>query len=72
MRFRDDLQIMRDRIAALIQAGASKEQVLTTFELDYGWRSSGCPLSPPTAGCLQFQQIDALILELSALPKDFP
>jgi hypothetical protein len=39
--------------------------VLTVFEMDYGWRSTGCPLSPPTGGCLQFQQIDPLIEELS-------
>jgi glyoxylase-like metal-dependent hydrolase (beta-lactamase superfamily II) len=65
IRFRADLEAMRDRIAALIQAGASKEQVLAVFEMDYGWRSTGCPPSPPTPGCLQFQQMDALIRELS-------
>jgi hypothetical protein len=45
--------------------GASKAQVLATFETDYGWRSTGCPPSPPTPGCLQFQQMDALIGELT-------
>lgn len=65
VKFRADLKAMRDRIAGLIRAGASKQQVLTTFEMDYGWRSTGCPLTPPTPGCLQFQQMDSLIEELS-------
>ena len=64
-RFREDLASMRDRIEALIDMGASKEQVLAVFEADYGWRSTGCPPSPPTPGCLQYQQMDALIDELS-------
>jgi glyoxylase-like metal-dependent hydrolase (beta-lactamase superfamily II) len=64
VKFRADLEAMRDRIAALIRDGASKEQVLAVFEVDYGWKSTGCPPSPPTAGCLQFQQMDALIEEL--------
>jgi hypothetical protein len=55
---------MRTRIAELVRMGASKAQVLATFETDYGWRSTGCPPSPPTPGCLQFQQMDALIAEL--------
>ena len=45
--------------------GATKEQVVATFETDYGWRATGCPPSPPKAGCLQFQQMDALIAELT-------
>ncbi len=65
VRFRADVESMRDRIAALIRSGASKPQVLTVFEMDYGWRSTGCPPSPPTPGCLQFQQMDSLIRELS-------
>jgi glyoxylase-like metal-dependent hydrolase (beta-lactamase superfamily II) len=64
--FRADVAAMRDRISSLIRAGANKQQVLTTFEMDYGWRSTGCPPSPPTPGCLQFQQMDSLIAELSA------
>jgi glyoxylase-like metal-dependent hydrolase (beta-lactamase superfamily II) len=64
VRFRADLEAMRDRIAALIAMGATKEQVAAVFETDYGWRSTGCPPSPPTPGCLQFQQLDALIDEL--------
>ena len=65
VRFRADLAAMRDRISALIAAGANKAQVLAVFESDYGWRSTGCPPTPPTPGCLQFQQMDALIEELS-------
>jgi hypothetical protein len=57
--------MMRDRIQGLLQMGAIKAQVLTVFEMDYGWRSTGCPPSPPTPGCLQFQQMDALIDELT-------
>ena len=34
------------------------------LEDDYGWRSTGCPPSPPTGGCLQYQQLDALMAEL--------
>ena len=65
LKFRADLQAMRDRIAEMVHSGATKNQVLATFEMDYGWRSTGCPPSPPTAGCLQFQQMDALIAELT-------
>jgi cyclase len=64
VRFRSDLATMRDRIAAMIRGGATKREVVDTFETDYGWRATGCPPSPPTAGCLQFQQLDALIEEL--------
>jgi len=64
LRFRGDVEAMRDRVAALIRTGASKQQVLTVFEMDYGWKSTGCPPSPPTPGCLQFQQMDSLIAEL--------
>jgi glyoxylase-like metal-dependent hydrolase (beta-lactamase superfamily II) len=65
VKFRADVEAMRTRVAHLLHSGGSKEQVLTMFEMDYGWRSTGCPLSPPTGGCLQFQQIDSLIEELS-------
>jgi len=64
VRFRADLGAMRARIAELIRTGATKDQVAAVFETDYGWRATGCPPSPPTAGCLQFQQLDALIEEL--------
>ena len=62
--FRANVQTMRDRMAGMIRGGASKQEVVDTFEADYGWRATGCPPSPPTAGCLQFQQMDALIDEL--------
>ena len=65
VEFRADLEAMRNRIAELIRMGATKDQVVAVFESDYGWRATGCPPSPPTAGCLQFQQMDALIEELS-------
>ena len=65
IQFRSDVDAMRDRIAMLVRSGATKQQVLAVFETDYGWRSTGCPPSPPTGGCLQFQQMDALIEELS-------
>jgi cyclase len=62
--FKADLEAMRGRIAGLIREGASKDAVLKLLESDYGWRATGCPPSPPTAGCLQFQQSDALMAEL--------
>ncbi|HET8699211.1 MAG TPA: MBL fold metallo-hydrolase [Gammaproteobacteria bacterium] len=64
VQFRGDVGAMRDRLKALIGAGASKPQVLAVLEMDYGWKSTGCPLTPPTPGCLQFQQIDSLLEEL--------
>ena len=65
-KFNDDVAAMRDRVGELIRSGATKQQVVTMFEMDYGWRSTGCPPSPPTGGCLQFQQMDSLIQELRA------
>jgi cyclase len=62
--FRADLETMRNRLAGLIKQGKSKADVLKILETDYGWRSTGCPPSPPTAGCLQFQQADAMMTEL--------
>jgi cyclase len=63
-KFRDDLVTMRTRLATLIERGASRAEVVRVLEVDYGWRSTGCPPSPPTGGCLQYQQVDALIAEL--------
>jgi cyclase len=63
-KFRADLETMRNRLASMIKSGTSKSDLLKTLEDDYGWRSTGCPLTPPTPGCLQFQQIDSLIAEL--------
>jgi cyclase len=64
VRFKSDLETMRTRLADLVRAGQSKAEVLRVLETDYGWRSTGCPLTPPTAGCLQFQQFDAMMAEL--------
>ena len=64
VKFRNNLETMRNRIAGLVKQGKSKDDIVRTLEADYGWRSTGCPPSPPTAGCLQFQQADALIAEL--------
>jgi glyoxylase-like metal-dependent hydrolase (beta-lactamase superfamily II) len=63
-RFKLDVETMRTRLAAMVKEGRGKAEVLRVLETDYGWRSTGCPPSPPTAGCLQFQQSDALIAEL--------
>ena len=64
VKFKSDLETMRSRLAGLIKQGNTKAQIVKTLEDDYGWRSTGCPPSPPTAGCLQYQQVDALIAEL--------
>ena len=64
VKFRADLETMRSRLAGLIKGGSNKAQIVKILEDDYGWRSTGCPPSPPTAGCLQYQQVDALIQEL--------
>ncbi len=64
VRFKGDLEIMRNRLAGLIAGGTSKDELVKILETDYGWRATGCPPSPPTPGCLQFQQVDALIAEL--------
>jgi cytochrome c-type biogenesis protein CcmH/NrfF len=55
---------MRTRLAGMVKQGKSKDDIVNTLETDYGWRAKGCPPSPPTAGCLQFQQSDALFAEL--------
>jgi len=64
VKFRADLETMRSRLAGLIKGGSNKAQIVKILEDDYLWRSTGCPPSPPTAGCLQYQQVDALIQEL--------
>lgn len=64
-KFRADVETMRNRLAAMVRQGRTKPEVLKVLEGDYGWRSTGCPLTPPTAGCLQFQQSDALMAELA-------
>ena len=62
--FKRDLETMRDRLARLIKEGKNKEEMVNVLEADYGWKAKGCPLTPPTAGCLQFQQSDAMFAEL--------
>lgn len=63
VRYRADLETMRTRIAGLITGGTAREELVKMLESDYGWRATGCPPSPPRAGCLQYQQVDALIAE---------
>jgi glyoxylase-like metal-dependent hydrolase (beta-lactamase superfamily II) len=65
--FKADLEAMRARIAGLIQRGTGKDELVKIIETDYGWRATGCPPSPPTPGCLQFQQSDAMMAELRTM-----
>ena len=64
VKFKSDLETMRARLIGLIKEGKSKSELAKVLEEDYGWRSTGCPPSPPTPGCLQYQQLDALMQEL--------
>ena len=64
VKFKSDLETMRGRLIGLIKQGSTKAEIVKILEDDYGWRSTGCPQSPPTGGCLQYQQVDALIAEL--------
>jgi glyoxylase-like metal-dependent hydrolase (beta-lactamase superfamily II) len=64
VKFKSDLETMRGRLTGLITQGSTKAQLAKILEDDYGWRSTGCPESPPTGGCLQYQQLDALMVEL--------
>jgi glyoxylase-like metal-dependent hydrolase (beta-lactamase superfamily II) len=64
VKFKSDLETMRGRLTGLIKQGGTKAEIVKILEDDYGWRSTGCPQSPPTGGCLQYQQVDALIAEL--------
>jgi glyoxylase-like metal-dependent hydrolase (beta-lactamase superfamily II) len=66
--FKANLEIMRTRLTELVRKGTSRTDLVSILERDYGWRSTGCPPSPPTAGCLQYQQVDALIEELRTRP----
>jgi glyoxylase-like metal-dependent hydrolase (beta-lactamase superfamily II) len=65
-KFLANLVTMRTRLVGLVKGGSSKAEIVKILEDDYGWRSTGCPQSPPTGGCLQYQQVDALIAELKA------
>jgi cyclase len=62
--FRDGVAAMQTRLTTVVRQGESRDTVAKTVETEYGWRAAGCPLTPPTPGCLQYQQLDALIAEL--------
>jgi cyclase len=64
LKFRSDLEAMRTHIVGLIKQGKSKADIASTMESDYGWKSAGCPPTPPVPGCLSIQQLDSLIEEL--------
>jgi len=64
LKLRNDIDAMRTRVGGLVKEGKPKSEIVKTLEIDYGWRATGCPPSPPTPGCLQFQQLDSLIEEL--------
>jgi len=64
VQFKTNLETMRTRLIGLIKGGRTKAEMAKILEDDYGWRSTGCPPSPPTGGCLQYQQLDALMAEL--------
>jgi cyclase len=64
-RFNGNVAAMRTRLQSMIRNGAGKADIVQTVEKEYGWRAAGCPPPPQmTPGCLQYQQIDALIAEL--------
>ena len=64
-RFNDRIAAMRTALQGLIRKGAGRSAIAAAVEKDYGWRVTGCPASPQmTPGCLQYQQLDALIAEL--------
>ena len=47
VKFRADLETMRNRLAGLVKQGTSRDALVKTLEGDYGWRATGCPPSPP-------------------------
>ena len=63
-KFRSDLETMRTRLISIVRSSSNKDEMVRVLETDYGWRATGCPLTPPTGGCLQFQQSDAMFAEL--------
>ena len=64
--FRNGVAAMQVRLRDLVRGGISREDLAKTIEAEYGWRAAGCPPTPPTPGCLQYQQLDALMAELKA------
>ena len=69
MQFRADVETMRTRLVDMIKQGKTKDDMVNTLEADYGWQAKGCPPTPPTPGCLQFQQADAMYAELKRGPQ---
>jgi glyoxylase-like metal-dependent hydrolase (beta-lactamase superfamily II) len=63
-KFRSDLETMRTRLISIVRNSSTKDEMVRVLETDYGWRATGCPPTPPTAGCLQFQQSDSMYAEL--------
>jgi cyclase len=63
-KFRSDLETMRSRLIGIVRNSPNKSEMVRVLETDYGWKATGCPLTPPTAGCLQFQQSDSMFAEL--------
>ncbi|HXD74747.1 MAG TPA: MBL fold metallo-hydrolase [Vicinamibacterales bacterium] len=62
--FRNGVAAMQAHLLELVRSGISREDLAKRIEMEYGWRATGCPPSPPTPGCLQYQQLDALMREL--------
>jgi len=62
--FRNGVAAMQAHLLALVRSGISRDDLAKRIEMEYGWRATGCPPSPPTPGCLQYQQLDALMREL--------
>ena len=63
-KFRADLETMRTRLIGIVRNSTTRDEMVRVLETDYGWRATGCPPTPPTAGCLQFQQSDSMYAEL--------
>jgi cyclase len=62
--FRNGVAAMQTHLKELVRSGISRDDLAKRIEMEYGWRATGCPLTPPTPGCLQYQQLDALMREL--------
>jgi cyclase len=54
VKFRNEFEAMRDRIGAMVHAGASKDEISKVLVGEYHW----------AAGGLAIQQVDAMIAEL--------
>jgi len=64
--FRSGVAAMQTHLRELVRGGIGKDALAKQIEREYGWRATGCPPAPPTGGCLQYQQLDALMAELRA------